>query len=200
MKLTYDTQTGHGEINGFFISEKPKFTFEYEWFLVNDKVAYKLLSYGGLCENEPLSEDEKAEVLEWAKNYKFPTPPKPKPLSLDELKLQKIKELNLHVNARLESFLSNYPSVEQKSFPDKKEEALRVKKDNTLPLEETPVLTALIPVKSIEARNYLSEKVLEKVAMLTKLEQFAVLTRDKIKEAKSKKALNEINWEVSNEA
>ncbi len=136
MKITYDTQTQSGEINGKNISQKPTFNFDYEWFLLTDNVAYKLLSYGGMNENEPMSEEEKQEVISWANSYEFPAPPPPKELSLDELKLKKINELNSYVDLRLHTFLANYPAVEQKSFPDKKEEALRVKKDESLSLEE----------------------------------------------------------------
>ncbi len=117
---------------------------------------------------------------------------KPKTISLTEMKQITIREFNSKIDTALENFLSLYPKVEQESFIFKKQESQVVTKTPDTPLEDTPVLTALIPVKTIEARNFLASKVMEKVDKLTKLEQFAVLTREQIKKVTTKKALKEL--------
>lgn len=119
--------------------------------------------------------------------------PKMKLKTLESLKLEKIQELNEHINKKYESYLKAYPKVEVESFTQKALESNLVLNDNLISFNKTPVLKALVG-EDIAKRTMLANAIKEKLDINMRLESYAVLMRDKIKAANSKDELDGITW------
>ena len=102
-------------------------------------------------------------------------------LTLEELKSQKIAELNNKVNEQYMTYLSKYPEIEIESFKDKAKETALVMADNNIALSQTPYLTKLTGNTTIEARNSLAFAIDVKIQETAQIESYAVSTRDLIK-------------------
>lgn len=109
--------------------------------------------------------------------YEEPTIPV---LSLEELKILKIEELNSKVNREYRAYLAKYPEIEVESFKNKANEASLVMENNQIPLASTPYLSKLAS-NDITTRNDIALAVDTKMTETAQIEAQAVAIRDAIK-------------------
>jgi hypothetical protein len=97
--------------------------------------------------------------------------------SVRNWKLAKAKE---NIDRKYKMYIKKYPEVEVSSFQNKAKEALLIKKDANIALEDTPYLSILAG-NDIDARNALADVINAKIVEAAQLEAEGVALRDKIK-------------------
>lgn len=102
-------------------------------------------------------------------------------LTLEQLKSQKISELNAQMNMQYKEYLSKYPEIEIESFKEKARETALVIADNSIPLSQTPYLTKLTQNTTIEERNSLAFAIDVKIQETAQIESYSANVRDLIK-------------------
>jgi len=113
----------------------------------------------------------------------------PSPLTLDEQKQAKIKQLQDKYQEDYDTYLAKYPKSEVASFPDKKKEALAYNLDNTSP---TPIIDAIVASMPSTAKEEYIQSVLNKVLYLAGKEGAMVEIRDQIKACTTQDELDAI--------
>ena len=103
---------------------------------------------------------------------------------LEVVKNWKLQQLKEKINQKYKAYIEKYPEVEIASFKDKAKEAMLIKKDPNIPLEDTPYLSALAN-NNLEIRNQLAKAVLAKINEAAQLEAYGVQMREKIKNSQT---------------
>lgn len=116
------------------------------------------------------------------------------PKTLGEQQEEKIDALVQTFNDFYQGYLRNYPDVEINSFGIKHTEAMKVRQDSNVALEETPMLTSLTANGTIEERNTLANSVLAKIDELVAMEKAVADTRARILAATTEQELADIIW------
>lgn len=120
MKVTWEDRKSTGQINNHTITEKPVFSFEYAWFLVEDDTAQYVESHEYGYWNKDMTPEQRQEVVDY---YSAWEPPQPVPPTLDELKQAKRAEINQQRDEAFSSGLSyeinGQPDVVQTRMEDK---------------------------------------------------------------------------------
>lgn len=120
MEVTWEDRKNAGRIDDHYINEKPVFSFEYAWFLVDDDTAQFVESHELGYWNKDMTAEQRQEVVEY---YNAWAPPQPVPPTLDELKQEKHAEIDQHRDdafaAGLHYEINGQPDVVQTRMEDK---------------------------------------------------------------------------------
>jgi len=109
-------------------------------------------------------------------------------LTLDEQKLEKIKQLQDKYQQEYDDYLDQYPKREVDSFSIKQAEALAYNLDNTAP---TPIIDAIVAGSTSTKADYVAS-VIAKVTALATQEGEMVAIRDSIKACNTQAELDSI--------
>lgn len=120
MKITWEDRKSAGRIDGHHITEKPVFSFQYAWFLVDDDTAQYVESHEYGYWNKDMTPAQRQEVIDY---YNAWAPPQPVPPTLDEMKHAKRAEINQRRDEAFSSGLryeiNGQPDVVQTRMEDK---------------------------------------------------------------------------------
>lgn len=115
-------------------------------------------------------------------NFIYPT--------LEDLKKEKQKALNLWHEAVTANMKAKYTSAEIESFMDKRKEALAWRDNNTSP---TPYVSAMVGGVE-EARVSLLNAILAKVDAVAQAEMYVLMTRDVIEACTTKEEIDAVEF------
>lgn len=85
MNITWEDRKNGGFINDHRITEKPVFSFEYAWFLVNDETAQYVESHEYGVWNKDMTPEQRQEVIEFYNGWEPPAVEQPPELTPEEL-------------------------------------------------------------------------------------------------------------------
>lgn len=93
MFFTWEDRKKRGKVGELTILEKPNFSFEYAWILLNDSTAQFVESHNPNVYNKEMTEEQIEEVASFVNNYVPPSPVIPEPND-DELRERKLMSLS----------------------------------------------------------------------------------------------------------
>lgn len=93
MFFTWEDRRKRGKVGELTILEKPNFSFEYAWILLNDSTAQFVESHNPNVYNKEMTEEQIEEVASFVNNYVPPSPVIPEPTA-DELRERKLMSLS----------------------------------------------------------------------------------------------------------
>lgn len=160
MFLEWEDRKGIGKVNKHTITKKPNLGFEYAWIRLTDNTAMYVESHEFGHWNKELSEEDKQKAIDFINSY-TPLVVEEPIKTLEELKKEKIQELNMLYEQSVNSLVQDVPVSERSTFSIQEKEALEYSANNSASI---PFLKNLAQNRGISL-DVLVKKVLEKSSL-----------------------------------